>query len=363
MPRIPTTTILQAYQQSPLLPLLLQECRTLESARNELRWLREHAFSFSKSRLNGRNAPANSVSSKRTNLLRTMCKKRARGMPLQYILGNQPFGDLEILCRPGVLIPRPETELFTFRTAKLILEIAAQHSLDVQSKSLRILDLCTGTGCISLLLHALLSPYFPRLSILGIDLSIEAIELAERNISHNVRRGLLSTRSISDVQFRQGDVLNQQKVNSVTSVEEILYENFSPPEGFECDLLVSNPPYISPTAFQDGTTARSVRTFEPKVALVPPTLVHSAATEVCLQEDLFYYYIFPLALKLCAKLTVLECGDYLQAERVATLCKSTARAMQADNLVIDVWNADNDLPGNIDGSTMNGPHAVVVQQL
>lgn len=106
MPRIPTTTILQAYQQSPLLPLLLQECRTLESARNELRWLREHAFSFSKSRLNGRNAPANSVSSKRTNLLRTMCKKRARGMPLQYILGNQPFGDLEILCRPGVLIPR-----------------------------------------------------------------------------------------------------------------------------------------------------------------------------------------------------------------------------------------------------------------
>lgn len=102
MPRIPPSLIIKAYRDNPLLPLLLKECRTLDSARNELRWLRERALreSQSPSRLAQR-----SPAGWRTRL-KSMCHRRSRGYPLQYILGDQPFGDLEILCRPSVLIPR-----------------------------------------------------------------------------------------------------------------------------------------------------------------------------------------------------------------------------------------------------------------
>lgn len=107
MPRIPTSLLLKAYRENSLLPLLLKECRSLDSARNELRWLRERAV---------RDVQEHSRQVTRTRQgwrtrLRAMCHKRSRGVPLQYILGDQPFGDLEILCRRGVLIPRCETAL------------------------------------------------------------------------------------------------------------------------------------------------------------------------------------------------------------------------------------------------------------
>lgn len=98
MPRIPTSTLIKAYQETPLLPLLLQECRTLSSARNELRWLRERARRDSQSQ--------RLESPGWRTRLRSMCRQRSRGVPLQYILGDQPFGDLEIICQRGVLIPR-----------------------------------------------------------------------------------------------------------------------------------------------------------------------------------------------------------------------------------------------------------------
>lgn len=100
MPRLPIPAILRAYQQDHLLPLLLRECRTHDSAQNELRWLREWAVQKSSQRTNRFGATG------WRSYLRSMCRERARGVPLQYILGDQPFGDLEILCRKGVLIPR-----------------------------------------------------------------------------------------------------------------------------------------------------------------------------------------------------------------------------------------------------------------
>jgi methylase of polypeptide subunit release factors len=109
MPRLPTSLLLKAYAENPLLPLLLKECRSLDSARNELRWLRERAL---------RDAQEHSRQDRVTGTrlgwrtrLRAMCHKRSQGVPLQYILGDQPFGDLEILCRRGVLIPRCEEAL------------------------------------------------------------------------------------------------------------------------------------------------------------------------------------------------------------------------------------------------------------
>lgn len=107
MPRIPTSLILKSYRENPLLPSLLKECRTLESARNELRWLREGAIKASKNNNNAaRHASQIEARSSWQLALWKMCALRSRGKPLQYILGDQPFGELEILCEKGVLIPR-----------------------------------------------------------------------------------------------------------------------------------------------------------------------------------------------------------------------------------------------------------------
>ena len=103
MPRISTPTILQAYRQNPLLALLLKECRHLEAARNEMRWLREFVDSSSERKSHRDSGKKGKSESSR---LQELCKERARGVPLQYILGTQPFGELEILCRRHVLIPR-----------------------------------------------------------------------------------------------------------------------------------------------------------------------------------------------------------------------------------------------------------------
>jgi methylase of polypeptide subunit release factors len=104
MPRIPTSLLRKARTIDPLLPTLLAPCRDLHAAQNELRWLREHADKVVKAR------QAHGDRLSRASLLRKLVKERASGKPLQYILGTEYFGDLEIRCRPGVLIPRYDLE-------------------------------------------------------------------------------------------------------------------------------------------------------------------------------------------------------------------------------------------------------------
>lgn len=99
MPRVSPRLFQHARKSHPLLPLLLRATHDLPSARDELRWLKEYALAQAEQRrgpglLGWRYA------------LRQLCNERARGKPLQYLLGSEYFGDLEIACRPGVLIPR-----------------------------------------------------------------------------------------------------------------------------------------------------------------------------------------------------------------------------------------------------------------
>jgi methylase of polypeptide subunit release factors len=96
MPRIPPTLLRHARCLDRLLPSLLPVCRDLSSAQNELRWLGEHAAELASKQGFG----------KEKSLLQGFVHRRARGEPLQYILGTEFFGELEIKCRPGVLIPR-----------------------------------------------------------------------------------------------------------------------------------------------------------------------------------------------------------------------------------------------------------------
>lgn len=103
MPRLLTRDIIEAYRLHKLLPLLLKECRSINSAQNELRWLTE-AVGDKNSNL--RRVWQRLYQKPCQTILSSVCRARSKGMPLQYILGDQPFGDLEILCEKGVLIPR-----------------------------------------------------------------------------------------------------------------------------------------------------------------------------------------------------------------------------------------------------------------
>ena len=98
MPRIPPTLLRHARRIDRLLPPLLPVCRDLQSSRNELRWLGEHAAEVV--------ASQHADTGNERHLLQQYVNRRAKGEPLQYILGTEFFGDLEIKCKPGVLIPR-----------------------------------------------------------------------------------------------------------------------------------------------------------------------------------------------------------------------------------------------------------------
>lgn len=98
MPRIPPEAIRQAYKISPHAATILPTCRDLPSTLNELRWIREHVAELQRGRPPSPPRAEHQIAS--------LCRLRGKGVPLQYVLGSQPFGNLDLKCRPGVLIPR-----------------------------------------------------------------------------------------------------------------------------------------------------------------------------------------------------------------------------------------------------------------
>jgi len=283
---------------------------------------------------------------------------RSRGMPLQYILGNQPFGSLDILTPGGVLIPRPETEAYTEEVARLLLRAigeavrAAEQAGAKSSRKVRILDLCTGTGCMALLIHSILKPPIPDLTsrdrwpsyydleILGVDMSPRAIEVAHENLQHNISKNLLHPDAASDVSFMKEDILNLAKIEEGRTVRELFNSRPGARPGQDLDetwdVIVCNPPYISPKDYAaGGKTESSVRKFEPKLALVPDEepSVHSG--------DLFYWPLTRLFKAVGARLLVMEVGDSKQAVRVHKTMARNFRSwavLQDPPVFFECWN-------------------------
>jgi release factor glutamine methyltransferase len=147
--------------------------------------------------------------------------------PLQYILGSVPFAQLDILVEPPVLIPRPETEEWCIHLIEQLKKLPTQK--------IHILDLCTGSGCIALALAKAL----PESFIIGTDISEKALALAQKNAFHN---------KIKNVEFLFSDV----------------YDRIAEKNKF--DLIVANPPYITPQEWQ--TVSPMVKEWEDQHALV-----------------------------------------------------------------------------------------------
>ncbi|KAF3000844.1 hypothetical protein E8E13_007070 [Curvularia kusanoi] len=319
MPRIQTALLRKACAIDPFLPALLAPCRDLHTAQNELRWLREHVEKVA----NARRARGDTLA--KGALLGHLVRARVKGKPLQYLLGTEFFGDLEIKCRPGVLIPRQDTATSVAHLAQLMRDANNLPS------ELRLIDLCTGSGCIPLLFrHEFAAKRKDiKLRTLGIDISEKSMDLARYNLRKNendpeVRNGLAN--------FARADVLvdpfGDLKAGAPLPLRNLLNLNRWAPFW---DILISNPPYISPSAYWK-TTTRSVRAYEPKLALVPPNISDMDDTQ---QGDMFYPRLLKLAEELEVKIVLLEVADLPQALRVSRL------AREADVFDgIEIWRDD-----------------------
>ncbi|KAG9195345.1 hypothetical protein G6011_00466 [Alternaria panax] len=325
MPRIPASLIRKARAIDALLPALLAPCRELQAAQNELRWLREHVEKVAKAR----RAKGDTIA--KGSMLRQLIRDRAAGKPLQYLLGTEYFGDLEIRCRRGVLIPRADTAASITHLARLL------RNAQNLPPEVRVLDLCTGTGCIPLLFHHELSSALDKvnLRLLGVDISEKALHLARHNL-HRLRR-MRQLQDNGSLDFIRADILTtpfSDQTEGVLSLPAAL--NWEEQPSF-WDILTSNPPYISPSAFWK-TTTRSVRGFEPRLALVPPRWLRQTDTQ---QGDGFYPRLLEIARDVEAKVVLLEVADMEQALRVAQ------HAQKLDIFDgVEIWREQPDAAGD-----------------
>ncbi len=156
-----------------------------------------------------------------------LLKRKWTGEPTAYLLGVREFFGYQFAVDPRVLIPRPDTET--------LVEVALTRLSEVEDTPRRILDLCTGSGCVALSLGRKRADF----RLLGVDLSRDALDVAERN------RAALE---LSDtVTFAQGDLFG-----ALTAGERF-------------DAIVSNPPYVPSSEIL--TLEPSVQNFEPHLAL------------------------------------------------------------------------------------------------
>lgn len=152
--------------------------------------------------------------------------KRMKHIPLQHLTGEQDFMGLTFTVNEHVLIPRQDTEC--------LVEIVLKHLHD----GMRILDMCTGSGCILIsLLH-----YSNDCQGVGVDLSKEAVEIA----THNAK--VLGSNGIAD------------KMDA-TFIQSDLFEKVRG----KFDIIVSNPPYIKTEVI--NTLMPEVKDYEPMMAL------------------------------------------------------------------------------------------------
>lgn len=269
---------------------------------------------------------------------------------------------------------RPETAASVSHLASLL---TAQLEPRKDVKKLKVLDFCSGSGCIPLLFHD--EFYKARgndhmmLEINGYDISQRAINLARQNLALQQQRivnqpgklGRSPTRyqSLQVMAFDYFDVLQPSSSGQAFAVKDGSASGISRVFRREdcrgkadCDVLISNPPYISRAEFR-RTTARSVRQFEPKLALVPRSCGQDSSCIDIHDGDVFYPHLIDLAERFSAKFVLLEVADTAQAKRVIAMILQ--RAVQY--MEIQIWR-DEPARHRVDEVLIGGQPVAVIGQ-
>ena len=210
-------TLLKEYLKSQILKFEGTKVQEIQAKSNILV---QHYFKISKADLHIKDIP---LSTKDIINLDSMFAQLFQNKPVQYITGETYFYNDKFLTPPGVFIPRPETEL---------LVDCAVEFLSRSKDNLKIIDFCTGSGCILLSI----AKKFPNHEYIGLDKSKLAIKTAEKN-----RKSI----GLKNVQFFNQDIFkyNQSKA----------------------DLLLCNPPYLAKDEIEN--LEQSVKEYDPLSAL------------------------------------------------------------------------------------------------
>lgn len=157
---------------------------------------------------------------KKVNSYFEAIQKRSEKIPLQYITGEQNFCGLDFYVNENVLIPRLDTE------------ILVEKILEYEESGQRVMDMCTGSGCIAITLQKL-----GGFQVMAVDISEEALTLARKNAQRNQ----------AQVTFFQSNMFEQLSNTS------------------KVDVIVSNPPYIESKVVDELDD--EVKKYEPRLAL------------------------------------------------------------------------------------------------
>lgn len=194
---------------------------SVDNAALDAWYLLEHIYGISRvDFLIRRNDPFDEVQMKQSADYQALIHRRSEGYPVQYLTGSTEFMGLPFFVNESVLIPRQDTE------------VLVETALAMMKPECRLLDMCTGSGCILLSLAKLGTVA----EGVGVDISEGALKVAERNREN---LGLPQVRLVHS--------------NLFESVEGVF------------DMIVSNPPYIPTEDIED--LMREVRDHEPHLAL------------------------------------------------------------------------------------------------
>ena len=227
------------------------------------------------------------------------CARRlSEGEPYQYITGWCEFGGRVFSVAPGVLIPRPETEYLCRLAVEKIRQMRSNSRGLYERDKLRILDLCTGSGCIAWTVAL----DIPDAEVVGLDVSEDALDIACRQFAN----GSTPDAQNGHPRFALCNILHGP---SCTSGLRNWKDGASLDDFFAgpLDAIISNPPYVLDK--ERVLMRRNVLEHEPSLALFVPDL----------NPLLFYKAISEWALKLLRPggLLFVEQNEALSAETAA----------------------------------------------
>ena len=171
--------------------------------------------------------PNQEISSKQSKLILHNFIERTKGIPVSKIFGFKEFFSNEFIVNKNVLDPRPETEL--------LVELVIKKIFKLRERKISLLELGVGSGCV--IISILLSTKKNKVSALGIDISDEALKIADKNIK----------------KFKLEKKLKLKKSDWFSDVNG------------KFDIIISNPPYIRTSDIKN--LDKEVKLYDPLIAL------------------------------------------------------------------------------------------------